>query len=64
MAKEMRPSNPITEKQVAFIKKLVAQGKTIDHAFKGFYRPLLDDKNLYYLSKYDAINVIDALLAS
>ena len=23
MTKEMRPSNPITEKQVAFIKKLV-----------------------------------------
>ena len=64
MTQEMRRSNPATLKQIAFIKKLVAQGKTIDHAFKSFYKPLLDDKGLSYLSKYDAINVIDALLAS
>ena len=62
MTNAMRPSNPATEKQIAFIKKLVAQGRTVDGTFKSFYRP--DVNKPEYFSKYDAINVINALLAS
>ena len=65
MTKEMRPSNPATEKQIAFIKKLVAQGKTIDHVYNKGGRFFYPDVNRpEFLSKYEAINVIDALLAS
>ena len=65
MTKEMRPSNPATEKQIAFIKRLVAQGKTIDGTYNKGGRFFYPDVNRpEYLSKYEAIGVIDALLAS
>jgi len=64
MTTEMRPTNPATEKQKAFIRKLISQGKSFASGFfvgDTWHQPRLC---VEALSKWQAMDIINTMLAS